>query len=167
VPIRTGKGDTGCTCLRSCSGVRKDDPYIILLGDIDELNAVLSIVCLKSSSKSITGRIGDIQGTLDKIGSLISLEPGKRARNDVAAVKSRSLRLERYLKRADNGCTKGFIKRHKSEEAAFLNLARVVARRAERGTTTLKDYEGGSCEPYIKYFNILSDCLFVMSAAKA
>jgi cob(I)alamin adenosyltransferase len=100
-------------------------------------------------------------GTTDEANSVIEAKRGEQALRIVASQVER-LEHEIDAMNAELEPLKSFILPGGSEAAAWLHLARTVARRAERRMTQLAAEQPINPEA-IKYINRLSDHLFVLA----
>lgn len=143
--ITTKTGDKGQT---SCGGKRvdKDDLLVETIGEIDELQAILEMI---NGDKKIIKSLGMIMGVLgnDKQ-SLIS--------NFQFLIKTMDKEIEKNKINLDK-----FII-FKKKKAKEMNWARTVCRRIERRVVALSKKQNIN-ENILKYFNRLSDYLFVLA----
>ncbi len=165
--IRTGKGDNGLTGVSGRSRTSKDSAIIHVLGDLDELSSFLGLVRCKVKSASDKKILKRLQLSVFGISSEIAL--GKKNKRDpllgeedvnwinsVINKKDKKLKLE-----------SGFYLSGENELSAYLDLARAIARRAERYAVAF------FCDVKIKnrvsltYLNCISDLLFLMARDKA
>lgn len=160
--ITTRTGDTGTTGLGDGSRIKKSDPRVQAMGDVDELNSFVGLLLTYDLPASIREILCDVQHGLFDIGGEIAI-PG--------TVKLTSLytdALERALEQlnADLPPLKEFILPGGNPAAAVCHVARAVCRRAERTLVTL-----ASCDDVnsatLSYLNRLSDFLFVVARALA
>jgi cob(I)alamin adenosyltransferase len=142
------------------SRVGKTHPRVEAIGDLDELNSLLGMLCLFVPGGIRTGLRG-IQRDLFSVGAVVA-DPasGKgRVRVGSAAV----AKLEREIGRLNSRLKplSGFILPGGTPGSAWAHLARCVARRAERRVAGVKGKPGGNPE-CLRYLNRLSDYLFVL-----
>jgi cob(I)alamin adenosyltransferase len=145
--IYTKTGDDGTTGLIGGKCVAKDDPRIEAYGSVDELNAILGVVCsfpLPERTRRILARI---QNDLFSIGAELALPSGME--RDKWGIPSLTPLRQ-------------FILPGGSAAAAQLHLARTVARRVERRCVTLAHLEQID-QQIIRYLNRLSDLCFVLA----
>jgi cob(I)alamin adenosyltransferase len=163
--IYTRGGDTGKTSLGDGSRVAKHDRRVAAYGSVDECNSVLGLarLCLKGDAEA-DAMLGRIQNDLFDLGAdLCTPEAENPKWPPLRIVAAQTDRLEREIDamNAQIPPLQSFILPGGREPAAWLHLARTVARRAERDITALADVEPVNPEA-IKYINRLSDHLFVM-----
>jgi len=127
----------------------KSDPVFEVLGDLDELMAVLALARVYSRKKGRQKKITEIEADLRLAGAAVS-GFGRKGQMAALAVKIRG-RIDgmRKPKRP------GFVQPEEAE-TAWLNLARAVCRRLERKAVGWK----GENLALIEYLNGLSQYLF-------
>jgi cob(I)alamin adenosyltransferase len=167
--IYTRTGDDGTTALGSGERRKKYDLRIAAYGTIDETNAAIGIARLHTGDDAaLDGALARIQNDLFDLGAdLCSPDKGKGpggarltvTENQVAWLESEIDRLN-----AELAPLRSFVLPGGSAAAAYLHLARTLARRAERLIAELKDRPDESVSAdVLKYVNRLSDFLFVAS----
>ncbi len=167
--IYTRTGDDGTTALGSGERRRKYDLRVAAYGTVDELNAVIGLARLRTGTDAeIDAMLGRIQNDLFDLGADLSTpDVGKGPGGArLAIVDAQSERLEREIDRlnAELKPLRSFVLPGGDAAAAYLHLARTVARRAERLIVELADQPGESVSAAVrKYINRLSDLLFVAS----
>jgi len=167
--IYTRTGDDGTTALGSGARRRKYDLRVAAYGTVDELNAVIGLARLHTGTDPETdAMLARIQNDLFDLGADLSTPdkakgPGGERQ---AIVDAQTERLEREIDRlnAELEPLRSFVLPGGHPSAAFLHLARTVARRAERLIVELGDRPGETVPAAArKYINRLSDLLFVAS----
>ena len=156
-PVSTGRGDDGTTTLLGAGRMGKDDLRIIVLGDVDEASSFLGLARAEAD---------------DEVGKLL-IELQRllyRVMGDVAMPKEDNAVGEEDLKFVDgvleewrgrSEIPKEFVIPGESRLGALLDVARSVARRAERSLVAA-GYAGE--HPYAaRVVNRLSDLLFVLA----
>ena len=157
--VYTRGGDAGETSMLSGERVPKSDPHIVSVGDLDELSVALGFCRLSYPARE--NILKGFQKNLYQLSALISYA-GEREidqfKLDAGAVET----LEALIDEVQNALPplKDFIYPGQTEASCRLHLARVVARRAERGLATLKPEKRNAAIPFI---NRLSDLLFVLA----
>ena len=146
--IYTKTGDKGETSLLGGLRVKKSDPRIWAVGELDELAAVLGLA----------GGMEEIQHDLFLIsaavvGGKVNLDFFKKR---VEVFEKEIDVLDKKLPPLHN-----FISVGGTQRAGFLHLGRSVCRRVERRLVGLDGLEGK--EEIIVYLNRLSDLLFVLA----
>lgn len=145
---KVGKGDDGKSTLSSELKISKSDPRFAFLGALDELSAAIY------AYKSALG--GDLTLETDKI-----LETLKRISDGVYSPRNASFSVAEkdvsYLEERINRAKKSDYA-PKTEVACKANIARTIARRAEREAVRTNERFAVSKDT-IKYLNRLSDYL--------
>jgi len=167
--IYTRTGDDGTTGLAGGERRKKYDLRIAAYGTIDEVNAAIGIARLNTAGDAgLDADLSRIQNDLFDLGADLST-PGKGqgpggARLTVTAKQVTWLEAEIDRFNAELSPLKSFVLPGGSAAAAYLHLARTLARRAERLIAELKDRPDESVSSdVLKYVNRLSDFLFVAS----
>jgi cob(I)alamin adenosyltransferase len=164
--IYTKTGDSGETGLGDGQRVPKDHPRVTACGEVDELNAVLSLFAAYCPDSPEVGFLRTIQNDLFDVGADLCIpqkadEPvGKCLRITAAQAE----RLEAAIDRLNENLSplRSFILPGGSPAAAWLHLARTVCRRAERAVVSLMSSETVNGQVLI-YLNRLSDFFFVLA----
>lgn len=162
--IYTKTGDKGKTSLFDGTRVAKNNIRLETYGTFDELSSILGISqsFLKQEKKMII-LLQSIQRDLLDIGARLANPDKKIEKSFVIYLDAR---IEFFEKTIDEMTKKlkpltSFILFTGNSSSAFLQLARSVARRAERRLVTLS--QNASVDPsFIRYFNRLSDLLYTM-----
>ena len=164
--IYTRGGDKGETSLGDGARVAKHDPRIAAYGSVDEANAAIGLARLHTQGEA-DAMLGRIQNDLFDLGAdlCVPAAPGGEAdksRLRIAAAQVERLEAEIDAMNAELAPLESFVLPGGTPAAAWLHLARTVARRAERLMTELDRREPLTPEA-LQYINRLSDHLFVMS----
>jgi len=170
--IYTRGGDKGETSLGRGERVAKHDPRVEAYGTTDEANAVIGLaraaiertVRNDELRRHVDDMLKRIQNDLFDLGADLCTIEGKAGEQALRVLPSQTERLEREIDAMNGELSPltSFVLPGGSEAAAWLHLARTVARRAERCMTALATEQSVSPEA-IKYINRLSDHLFVLS----
>ena len=155
--IYTKRGDSGTTSLMNGISVSKSDDRIELLGTIDELNSALGLSKVISEDR-LKEHLSQIQRQLMQIMAGIA-DP----RNlDYRCPKEEILALEEGIdhREASFPRAKEFVLYGGCELSARLDMARSIARRAERRFRKVAQYYGADNKA-MQYLNRLSDYLYV------
>jgi cob(I)alamin adenosyltransferase len=165
--IYTRGGDKGQTSLGDGARVEKDDPRVAAFGTVDEANACIGLARLHSAGQDeIDAMLMRMQNDLFDLGADLctpeTLEPPKYEPLRILAKQVE--RLEREIDHMNGQLEplNSFILPGGSPLAAYLHLARTVARRAEREMVRLARIEDINAEA-MKYINRVSDHLFVLA----
>lgn len=162
--IYTRGGDKGKTALGTGQRVAKHNPRVSAYGTVDEANATLGIARLYVSP-DIDALLVRIQNDLFDVGAdLCTPEQEDPPYPPLRVTASQVEWLEREIDRINEKLQplKSFVLPGGSAAAAYLHLARTVARRAEREITLLSAEEEINPES-VRYMNRLSDLLFVLA----
>jgi cob(I)alamin adenosyltransferase len=170
--IYTKGGDAGETSLGRGERVKKHDPRVEAYGTVDEANSVIGLArgvidrTLKNDAHRthLDEMLRRIQNDLFDLGAdLCTIEAKEGAQAlPIVAVQTERLEQEIDAMNAELSPLTSFVLPGGSEAAAWLHLARTIARRAERRMTALATEEPVNPEA-IKYVNRLSDHLFVLA----
>lgn len=163
--IYTRTGDKGTTGIHGGERVPKDDIRIEANGCLDELNALIGVVrSLLEPEHEWNGLLYDIQRNLMVVMSLVATPSAIRHKNpntlDENIVTDIEHKLDEFSSEVEE--LGFFILPGGTVVSAQLQLARTVARRAERRLWTLNRKDAVP-EDILKYVNRLSDLFFVMA----
>ena len=162
--IYTRGGDKGKTSLGSGKRVAKHDTRVAAYGTVDEANAVIGLVRLHSTG-ALDEQLASLQNDLFDLGAdLCTPEVENPEHPPLRITAAQVERLEREIDHINEDLQplKSFVLPGGSAAAAYLHLARTVARRAEREITLLAEGEALNPEA-VRYINRLSDLLFVLA----
>jgi cob(I)alamin adenosyltransferase len=178
--IYTKGGDKGKTALSSGQRVVKHHPRVAAYGAVDETNAAVGLARLHTGAPKDPGSgpnagpdadpeideiLGRIQNDLFDLGAdLATPESDNPEFPPLRIVAEQTERLEAEIDElnAELAPLNSFVLPGGSPAAAYLHLARTLARRAEREITALAESEAINPEA-VRYINRLSDLFFVMS----
>jgi len=168
--IYTRGGDRGETSLGDGTRVPKHDLRVEAYGTVDEANAAIGLARLHTGGQTgpmaeADAMLGRIQNDLFDLGAdLCTPERENPQWPPLRIVAAQVDRLEREIDamNAELQPLNSFILPGGNPAAAYLHLARTVARRAERHMTVLATREPVG-EPALQYVNRLSDHLFVLA----
>jgi cob(I)alamin adenosyltransferase len=161
--IYTKGGDKGSTSLGSGKRVKKHDQRVAAYGTVDEANAAIGVARLHTSG-DIDAMLNRIQNDLFDLGADLCQPEDPKDYPPLRVVEAQVERLEQEIDRlnAELQPLKSFVLSGGTPAAAYLHLARTIARRAERDITALMETE--TVNPAgLRYINRLSDLLFVMA----
>jgi cob(I)alamin adenosyltransferase len=164
--IYTRTGDDGSTGLGDGSRVYKDHLRVEAYGTVDELNSSLGLCVLQAAGSPLAPLLVAIQNDLFDVGADLCVpgEAGERLRIPSGYTE----RLERWIDEYNARLKplNSFILPGGEPLAAWLHLARTIARRAERRVTELvhaPEEAGRVNGEVVRYLNRLSDLLFVLA----
>jgi cob(I)alamin adenosyltransferase len=170
--IYTKTGDDGTTALGDLSRVRKTDVRLAAYADTDECNAAIGVaVTVGGLADEVLDPLRHVQNDLFDVGA--DLSTPITAPDDPARPKYPPLRItDDYVTRIEGWCDAfnehlpkldSFILPGGTPGAAYLHVARTVARRAERSVWALLDVDAARTNPLAaRYLNRLSDLLFIL-----
>jgi len=161
--IYTKGGDKGSTSLGSGKRVKKHDLRVSAYGTVDEANAAIGVARLHTSG-DMDAILNRIQNDLFDLGADLCQPEDPKDYPPLRVVEAQVERLEQEIDRlnAELQPLKSFVLSGGTPAAAYLHLARTIARRAERDITALMEHE--EINPAaLRYINRLSDLLFVMA----
>jgi len=168
--ITTGSGDKGLTSLADGSRIAKHHPRVCAYGCVDELNSLLGVVRAEGVSAEIDRELAVIQHELFDLGADLATPCGGPAEAQVQRLGGEPVRrLEALIEAGSDRLApaESFVLPGGSRAAAFLHLARTVARRAERAAASLLEADSAAAgapavNPHcLTYLNRLSDLCFV------
>jgi cob(I)alamin adenosyltransferase len=168
--IYTRTGDAGTTALATGARRHKHDLRVSAYGTVDETNATIGLARLHTATEhpELDAMLGRIQNDLFDLGAeLATPETGEKlAWEPLRIVEAQVARIESDIDtlNAELQPLRSFVLPGGTPGAAYLHLARTVARRAERLMVELSLTEGELvAAPALKFMNRLSDFLFVAS----
>ena len=156
----TCSGDNGTTSIIGRCNIDKDDARIEVLGSYDELNSALGMAAAFSESEDTIRVLKSLQDDMHTICAEIAAAVDNMPKITGSHVE----RIEQIIEDAEKYLEpqRTFILPGGSKEAALLQLARTIARRAERQLVKLSKTE--EINPYLlKYANRLSSLFHVMA----
>jgi len=167
--IRSGKGDNGLTALLMEGDFSKDSAHVRALGDLDEFVGHLGLIKAKTRKRREKDLIEKIQTSVFVIASEIAVGKHKRKKlgrllkkSDVHDLESTLYELEARIDKVNCFQFPG-----KNELSALYDIARAVARSAERSVVGLLKEDGEENRNILAYLNCVSDLLFVKAIEKA
>jgi ATP:cob(I)alamin adenosyltransferase len=164
--VTTRRGDSGSTDLLGARRMRKTDPRIEALGDLDEATSAFGL------ARSMVGEPEKaVLLTVQRGFYLVMAEvamPRARARSlksriDAQAVAELDALVEQLRARA--GVEPRFVVPGEDTATAALDLARAVSRRAERSVVRLADSKQMDGTHVLPWLNRASDVAFLLARA--
>ncbi|HUY05539.1 MAG TPA: cob(I)yrinic acid a,c-diamide adenosyltransferase [Candidatus Paceibacterota bacterium] len=160
--LYTGKGDGGTTTAFGCDQKRisKSSELPEALGTLDELNAFLGFVKLCAADNDRIARVlRDVQETLFIIQAEVAGAEKQVGEHAVKEIEDITNGIEREIPPL-----KGFSIAGGTELSALLDVARTLARRAERRLIAVAEVGVHDIPPETKsYMNRLSSLLFALA----
>jgi len=158
--LYTGRGDDGTTTLYGGKGrLGKDSSIIAALGSVDEINSFIGWCRAKATGKEIKQALEDAQQVLFVV-------QAEMAGSDKAVSVRDLRRIEQVIKQFSQELPliKGFVLAGETEVGAMLDVARTIARRAERLINKgMKKKELKVGKLALAYVNRLSSLLYVLA----
>ncbi|KJV08704.1 cob(I)yrinic acid a c-diamide adenosyltransferase [Elstera litoralis] len=159
--IYTRGGDTGETSLSDGSRVPKDDLRVETYGTVDECSCAIGLARLHATPE-IEAILARVQNDLFDLGADLACPVDQPWTLRVTQAQVDWLETTLDGLNADLKPLDSFILPGGSPCAAYLHLARTVARRAERHCVTLMRDDATVNPVALKYLNRLSDLMFVI-----
>jgi cob(I)alamin adenosyltransferase len=162
--ISTRRGDGGETATSGGPRVSKSDLRVEAYGTIDELNCTIGLARAWCDDPEIAALAKAIQRDLFAVGSAVSTKP--ESKKPVPQIEtSRVATLDAIVERfeAVPGMLRDWSISGEMRSSAAFDLARTVARRAERATVRLVS-SGVLIQPTVlEYLNRLSDVMWLFA----
>ena len=156
--IYTKTGDHGTTGLGDGNRIKKNDPRMEVIGDIDELNCNVGVLLSEDLPKEVSNLLLRIQNCLFDLGGELSIPGSEIIKKEIINVIEE--KIDEY--NATLPPLKEFILPRGDRKTAYSHLCRGVCRRAERKLVGLKQLEEVRPES-LKFLNRLSDYFFVLA----
>ena len=156
------RGDTGKTQTLRQRNIEKSHPLIELEGQLDELIAILGLAKLYASSRVIGEELEHVQRCVSKVIAVVSGDDTKFFASWRAELERLEQRIDELQEQFADRLT-DFVVPGSSKAEAYLNLCRVVCRRAERWAVRALKEGSQVHELVVTYLNRLSDFLFALS----
>lgn len=168
--IYTSTGDKGTTSLVGGTRVSKTDIRLEAYGTIDELNSWIGLVLATANNSTAALPVEDndmllwIQNKLFDLGAELATEPDSKWKPRKIAADDVS-RIEQHIDRIDGALPQHnqFLLPGGTPASAQAQVARTVARRAERHMVAMTQAGHVVDTPAMKFVNRLSDLLFVLA----
>ena len=158
--LYTRKGDTGTTKLYGCDGrIAKDDVRIDALGTLDELNSYVGLCRAFAVDRDTTSALLSFQEVLFVIQAQVAGAKKFLPKDSVASLEAIIAAVETEIDPIHSFTISGA-----SLVSAHLDVARTIARRAERSVIAIRD---SSLDIVIPYLNRLSSALFALARRAA
>lgn len=159
--LYTGKGDGGTTTAFGCNQQRisKSSELPEALGSLDELNAFLGFAKMRCAEPRIASALRDMQEKLFIIQAEVAGADKRIGEGAVKEVEEMVNAIEKEIPPL-----KGFSIAGGTELSALLDVARTLARRAERRIIAVKELGLRELAPEtLAYMNRLSSLLFALA----
>jgi len=160
--LYTGKGDGGTTKVFGCDQQRisKSSELPEALGSLDELNAFIGFVKLRAlNERRIADTLRDVQETLFIVQAAVAGADKRVAKETIEIIEKIINDIEKEIPPL-----KGFSIAGGTELSALLDVARTLARRAERRIVAVTDAQLRDLTQETKtYMNRLSSLFFALA----
>ena len=180
--LYTGKGDNGTTKTFGCDQrISKSSSIAEALGSLDEINSFLGLVKIKSAGITFKLEMGEINltDTIDRIQQDLFIIQAETAGADKKITEEKVKWLENIINDIEKILPpiKTFFVSGGCELATLCDIARTIARRAERRVVGVNDenplqpppYQAGGSKPIsnftLAYLNRLSSILYAFARA--
>lgn len=164
--IYTARGDTGSTDLLG-ERVGKDDPRIDLLGDLDEATSAIGLGRAQArwehANEMLVAAQRDLYQVMAELAFIDTTRP-----DTLRFAAERVDWLEEAIATVQETVElpREFVVPGDTHAGAALDVARTVARRAERKAVVLANAGGVGNPEIIRYLNRLSSLLFILARAE-
>jgi cob(I)alamin adenosyltransferase len=169
--IVTRTGDSGHTALMFNRRVSKTDAHVEACGTVDELNAALglarALLCPGQPGEIILSLQGDLVGIMGELATASEDQLRYQAGGYRRLTPEMTARLEQVIHALETQgqALSGWATPGTSTASASLDLARTIARRAERRVCALQEKSQLHNPEVLVYLNRLSDLLWLMARA--
>ncbi|GGJ60899.1 cob(I)yrinic acid a,c-diamide adenosyltransferase [Deinococcus aquiradiocola] len=170
--LYTKTGDGGQTGLYGADRVSKGHPRVEAYGTVDELNSLLGLARAHNTRShkpdaDLDADLEHLQNALFDLGADLATRNDSPYSKNIARMDEQDVtHLETLIDRYQDGVPPltQFIHPGGTPAAATLQVARSVARRAERDVIRLMEHEAVNLQAQV-YLNRVSDLLFIMARA--
>lgn len=161
--IATERGDDGTTQLFHGPRVPKHHPRVEAYGTVDELGAYLGLARAEAGDDPLAARLEALQRELFVVGATLATPPDRRhkLREPLGAEHVAALTEQVHELESIEGMLTDWALPGATRQGALLDVARCVARRAERCLCRLVEAGEEPAEPVLPYLNRLSDLLWL------
>lgn len=160
--VYTKTGDEGKTSLLSKERVFKDNIRVHAYGTVDEVNAAMGLAKSLINKQWAVAIIQTIQQELISLNADLATRAGDVGSYRITPSHVQGLETIIDTLEEQRIPQRYFVTPGETSASAALDLARTIARRAERSVVTLRHTEPVP-EPVALYLNRLSDLLFVLA----
>ncbi|HKY50073.1 MAG TPA: cob(I)yrinic acid a,c-diamide adenosyltransferase [Candidatus Limnocylindria bacterium] len=163
--VTTRTGDAGDTSLFGKGRVRKTDPRIGALGDLDEAQSAIGVARALAPGSAVGKQLLELQQGLYVAMAEVATPKSEVARLGTRLNGAAVSKLEASLEtlKAGTPIAGRFVVPGEEPVSAALDHARTVARRAERSVVACVDADLVSGDVLLPWLNRLSDLLFVLA----
>ena len=170
--IYTKTGDDGTTGLLYGGRISKSDVATDAYGAVDEAVAAIGLARALSDHGELQEELLALQRELFVVGADLATNPDERHRLEAAVSLVTDDMVERLETSIDehvraHPLPNAFVVPGANPVSASLDVARAIARRAERRVVEWRDADGKVNDAALRYLNRLSDLLFVLARIAA
>jgi cob(I)alamin adenosyltransferase len=170
--IYTRTGDDGTTGRLYGGRISKADPAAEAYGSVDETVAALGLARALSGNTGLREGLLDVQRELFVVGADLAANPPERGRLEPGVSLVTDAMVERLETWIDelvlaHPLPNAFVVPGANPVSAGLDVARSLARRAERRVVEHRDAGAEVNDAALRYLNRLSDLLFVLARVEA
>ncbi len=170
--IYTRTGDDGTTGRLFGGRISKAHPAAGASGDVDETVAAIGLARALAADERLRRDLLELQRELFVVGADLAADPANRDRLEPGVSLVTDAMVERLETRIDelvlaHPLPAAFVVPGANPVSAALDVARAVARRAERSAVAMREAGSPVGEPVLRYLNRLSDLLFVLARVEA
>ncbi len=170
--IYTRTGDDGTTGRLFGGRISKAHPAAAASGDVDETIAAIGLARALSTDRRLGEGLLQLQRELFVVGADLAADPSSRDRLEpgVSVVTDAMVeRLEAWIDELvlAHPLPAAFVVPGANPVSAVLDVARAVARRAERSAVAMREAGSPVGDAALRYLNRLSDLLFVLARVAA
>lgn len=170
--VYTRTGDDGTTGLFHGGRVSKAEAIVDAYGAVDETTAALGVARAACEDAALAAEILDLQRELFVLGADLATHPERRAKLEDGVSRVTAAMVSDLERRIDaeleaRPLRPVFLVPGANPTEAALDLARTIARRAERLTIAAADGGAPVSADARRYLNRLSDLLFVLARRAA
>jgi cob(I)alamin adenosyltransferase len=162
--IVTKKGDAGTTRLMYGEHISKADLQVEAYGSIDELNAFLGLARAACDDNAINVVLERLQRELFTVGAELATPLAQRDKLKTCVTAEMTRALEAHIAEIEHlpGLLDDWALPGATRPGAAIDVARTVARRAERCAVRLRDAGDVPKPEVLRYLNRLSDLLWLL-----
>jgi cob(I)alamin adenosyltransferase len=162
--IATKQGDNGTTRLIFGDRVSKADLQVEAYGTIDELNSFLGLARAHCDDVATAALLEAIQRESFILGAELATPPDRQEKLKQRTDAAMTARLDAHVAEIEQipALLDDWALPGATQFGAFIDVARVVTRRAERCAVRLRDAGALPNEEVLRYLNRLSDLLWLI-----
>lgn len=162
--ITTKTGDAGLTKLYAGQKISKSDLRIEACGAIDEMNSALGLARALCDDAAISAQIEALQRESFVVAAEMATPPESLGKLKMRVDAAMTARLEALAASIEDmeGIVGDWSLPGATAAGAGIDMARTIARRAERTVVRLAEADGVPNEEVLRYMNRISDLLWLL-----